>query len=146
MPGVGERKGFEELSPNKTANELMRHLNPGDKVAIISRFATRVKPYVGALEKRGIVVRVVAGQSGVEDFCFLKSAQKELIGTLKSTYALWAAYLGNTKRAILYQVVSPYTRDKIVRSDYEWKHPNMKDRITYPIYKSEKQDALEASA
>jgi hypothetical protein len=100
MPNRGKLLGFEELSPNKTAYELFAHLRPGDKIAITTRFGGKhVEPYVSALNERGLNVRVVDGQSGTEDFCFLMSAQKELVGTSLSTFSRWAAYLGHMKRA-----------------------------------------------
>lgn len=76
-----KKKGFKELSPNQTAADLFGHLKPGEKVAIVTRFsAKQAKPYTDALEQRGLKVRVIEGQSGTEDFCFLMSAQKEIIG------------------------------------------------------------------
>lgn len=77
---------------------------PGEKVAITTRFGgTHVKPYIQALERRGLQARVVEGQSGVQDFCFLLSAQKELVGTRKSTFVQWAAWLGGAKQVELYE-------------------------------------------
>jgi hypothetical protein len=95
--------GFEELNPNRTADELFGHLQPGDKVAITTRFNNAVtKLYVQQLERRGLKVRTITGQSAVQDFCFLIKAEKELVGNLVSTFTLWAAVLGNAKIARLY--------------------------------------------
>lgn len=144
MPKVGKRLGFEELSPNKTAFELFGHLNPGDKVAITTRFGGKdVEPYVSALQGRGLQVRVIEGQSGTQDFCFLMSAQKELVGSLKSTFVTWAAYLGDMKRANLYRVISPNTRTKSF-SPFNWTHQRLKNRVFTSEYNSEEQDAWEA--
>jgi hypothetical protein len=54
-------------------------------------------------------VRVVDGQDGPADFCFLMSARKEVVGLTKSTYliwAIWAGYLGNATRVIAYSMAS----------------------------------------
>ena len=77
----GKQKGFEKLSPNKTAYELFAHLEPSDKVVIMTRFGGKhVQPYVSALKERGLQVCVIEGQSDTQDFCFLMNAQKELVG------------------------------------------------------------------
>ena len=68
----------------------MGHLSPGDRVAITTRFHTKdVQQYVTAMESRGLIVRVISGQSDIEDFCFLLHARKELIGNVVSTYVKW---------------------------------------------------------
>jgi hypothetical protein len=144
MPTVGKRKGYEELSPNKTAFELCGHLKPGDKVAITTRYGGKhVEPYVSALRGRGLQVRVIEGQSGTEDFCFLMSAQKELVGSLLSTFMMWAAYLGDMKRANLYRVISsrrtPWPTNYTL-PPFNWKHPNLKDRVFSTVHNSEEQD------
>lgn len=89
------RAGYEELAPEQVANELFAHLNPGDKVAIASRFSDdfRTQMIVDALEKRQLRVRVTEPRSGVADFCFLLYAQKELVGTAKSLFLFGLAYL-----------------------------------------------------
>ena len=103
-----QRKGFEELSPHDVAFQLLAHLQKGDKVALVSRFPA--PEHLQALQDRGLVVRTVI-QSGVQDFCFLLHAQKELIGTELSTFTSWAAFL-NQHRAptMLYIADSPGNR------------------------------------
>jgi hypothetical protein len=96
-------KGFEELNPNRTANELFGHLQPGDKVAITTRFHNAVtQAYVQQLQLRGLQVRTITGQSSEQDFCFLTKARKELVGNLVSTFTMFAGILGNAKIARLY--------------------------------------------
>jgi hypothetical protein len=34
----------------------------------------------------------LSGQSGIQDFCFLMKAQKELVGSVVSTFVRWPAY------------------------------------------------------
>lgn len=146
MPRRGKKLGFEELSPNKTATELFADLNSSDKIAIITRFGgDKVAPYVSALEQRGLQVRVIENQTGTQDFCFLMTAQKEIVGTSMSTFAQWAAYLGDMKRATLYHVQSPHSRPQPA-TPLTWTHPKLKDRVFTEVYKSEEQDALEANA
>ena len=79
-----EKQGFkEELSPNKTANELFGHLQPGDKIAVTTRYNNSLSQlYVGALKNRGLNVRLISGQSDTEDFCFLMHAKKSLLGSI----------------------------------------------------------------
>jgi hypothetical protein len=85
---------------------LFGHLQVGDKIAMTTRWHNPLsQAYVDALMARGLNVRIVTNQTGVQDFCFLQSAQKELVGVAKSTYVRWAAYLGNATRARLYAVV-----------------------------------------
>jgi hypothetical protein len=88
-----ESKGMKELSPNRTSNDLLQHLNVGDKVAIISRYPDKMSNFAALLQKRGLHVRTIVNQTGVQDFCFLKSATKEVIGGRKSTFFLIAAFL-----------------------------------------------------
>jgi hypothetical protein len=145
MPRRGKSKGFEELSPNKTAYELFEHLNSSDKVAITTRFGgDDVEPYISALKARGLQVRVIENQTDTQDFCFLMTAQKELVGTLRSTFADWAVYLGDMKRANLYRVMSPDTRS-ISYPTFNWTHPDLKDRVFSETYKSREQDIWEAN-
>jgi hypothetical protein len=105
---IGEGKrlpsmGFRELSANQTAYSCLDHLSLGkDKVAITTRIhAVHVNGYVDSLQRRGLDVRVIVNQSGVEDFYFLKKAQKGLAGNLMSTFAKSAALFGDAERADL---------------------------------------------
>ena len=102
-----------------------------------------MEPYVSALQdERGLQVRVIEGQSGTQDFCFLMSAQKELVGSFMSTFVTWAAYLGNMKRANLYRVMGPNTRTNSFLP-FNWTHHRLKDRVFTLTYNSEEQDELE---
>jgi len=63
-------------------------------VAITTRIENKlVTDVVKALEGRGIKARVITRQSGVEDFCFLLKAKKELAGMARSTYAQFATMI-----------------------------------------------------
>jgi hypothetical protein len=144
MPRRGKKLGFEELSPNKTAFELFGNLQAGDKVAITSRYDTHpsVQPYVDALTRRGIKVRVITGQSGVEDLCFLMHAQKELVGIAESTYATWAAHLGNAQKVRLYSIDSPSRRinpgfSQRLFFHFNWTNPKLRRKVTFELYLAE---------
>ncbi len=133
--------GYDELDPNRTAQELFGHLGVGDKLAITSRFATdpSVQPYVDALTQRGIRVRVITDQSGVEDFCFMLHAKKELVGMAESKFALWAGYLGNATKVRLYSIDSPGRRKSPFFSHrvfihYNWTHPSLKEKVYFELY------------
>ena len=148
MPRRGRRKGYEELSPHKVANELFGHLNAGDKVAFTSRLpAEYMINYTTALEARGLKVRVTEGQNPMQDFCFLLSARKEFAGFSMSSYAVWAAYLGNATKSRVYSVKSP---DRIARLGedgyffrYNWTDPTMQENVVFEEYNSEEQDTVE---
>lgn len=145
-PSRGKRLGFEELSPNKTASDLFGHLNPGDKIAIVTRFGGKhAQPYVSALEARGLKVRLMVGQSAVEDFCFLMTAKKELVGTYKSTYVKWAALLGNMNRAELYDLRYPERKSRSSNLSHpNFTEPILQGRIVVKEYSSEAQDEVAA--
>lgn len=83
-------KDLYELDPDRTAQELLGHLEPGSPVVILSRFPKSVQPYVQALKKQGLYVsRIVSDQTDVEDFCFLMHATK-VAGMTRSTFFNWA--------------------------------------------------------
>jgi len=146
-----EKQGFkEELSPNKTANELFGHLQPGDKIAVTTRYNNSLSQlYVGALKNRGLNVRLISGQSDTEDFCFLMHAKKELVGTHMSKFFLWSALLGSAKKIRAYSVDSP-SRRKEFASRFEtfdlempaykeeiFENSLLKDRFVNELYESE---------
>jgi hypothetical protein len=115
IPNVWQRRGYEELSASKIANEVFGHLHAGDQVAVVGRWISgkenkNLKEVVHALKKRGLLVRFITGQTPVQDFCFLINAQKELVVTRKSTYSYWAGFLGKTSKVRRYQVDSLSTR------------------------------------
>lgn len=98
---------FPELGPNQVAKDLFGHLPRGSKVAIISRFVDdNVHQHVEAFEKRGLQVRVITGNSGEQDFCFLMSAEKEIVGSSRSTFFYWAGLLGKAKTIRLHTALS----------------------------------------
>jgi len=107
MPNRWNSYGFHEAVPQQAANDLLGHLKEGDKIAIVTRFSGEsAQSYVDAFEARGLKVRVVDGQDGPADFCFLMSARKEVVGLTKSSYLMWAGYLGNATRVIAYSMAS----------------------------------------
>lgn len=134
--------GFAELSPFKVSNELFRDLEPGDRVQITTRiFNQKARNYAEELAKRGINATVVTDQSTMQDFCFLKRAQKEVVGSARSTFVLWAALLGDARRARLYHVDNMGLRkshtDFWQRFTYNFTHPKLRDRYTFELYRAE---------
>jgi hypothetical protein len=180
FPKQGAGTGLEELSPNKTAYELFANDNPWPatrstqhhqaagademyttstqtttkqrKIAITTRFGKhpQTKAYVTALEGRGFQVRLIENQSAVQDFCFLTSAQNELVGSVRSTFLLWAGLLTDpqrTRAVRLYSIDSPHTRRKEQRRgiplfrSYNWTHPTLQNHIYFELYQSEEMEA-----
>jgi hypothetical protein len=148
MPRIGKKLGFEEMSPTKIAHELFRDSIVGDKIAILTRINdTVVSEIMEALEGRGLQVRLISGQSPIEDWCFMKHAQKELVGGAISSFVKWAAFLGNTTKTRLYFLDSPMFRrraqleflfqeaESVIESD-------LGSRIRYEVYRSEDIDEL----
>jgi hypothetical protein len=149
MPRKGRRKGYEELSPSKVAYEVFANLTGGNKVAMTSRLTGYgfEQNYTLELQARGLVVRVIENQNPMQDFCFLLSATKDFIGCSTSTYAVWAAYLGNATKSRLYSVKSP-DRIAIFGDDnyffrYNWSATSKNERVQFESYNSEEQDILE---
>jgi hypothetical protein len=90
------------------------------------------------LTTRGRRVRVIK-QTGVEDFCFLMHAEKELVGVAASTYALWAGYLCNASKVRLYSVDSPTRRTSRLFAHrlfvhYNWTNPRLKMKVFFELY------------
>ena len=145
MPKRGYNLGFEELSVNKTADELFGHLKSGDKVAIVSRFVTgdyTVQQYIDALKLRGIQARVITGQDGTQDFCFLVNAQKEMVGSVVSSYFLWAALLSNCTTVRAYSVDSPVRRrnrgGQVPFDYYNFTNAAIASRFTFELYQADR--------
>lgn len=130
-------KGYQELDPNSTAELLFANLRPGDKIAIVSRFTDNVQPYVDALESKGLSVRVITNQTSVQDFCFLQSTKRELVGAKMSTFVTWAAILGDVKQARLYAVNSTWTRKrgKGWLGHYTSSRKELRDRLVFQTYR-----------
>lgn len=73
--GVDLFREFQESSLNQTASQRFRHFQPGENVAITSRYIKQ-HDYIRALGHRGVQVRIISVQTGnIQDFCFLKRAQ-----------------------------------------------------------------------
>jgi len=145
MPRKGKKYGFEELSPHKIAHELFAHLPTGEKVVLLSRVPD--ENYTKALSSRGLQARYITGQNPMQDFCFLMSAQKDMVGYAMSTYAVYAAYLGNASKARLYSLKSPERLERMGTTGYyqsiKFTNPILRDRVVFEEYNSEAQDEVE---
>eukprot|EP00590_Aulacoseira_subarctica_P003013 CAMPEP_0172419064 /NCGR_PEP_ID=MMETSP1064-20121228/5511_1 /TAXON_ID=202472 /ORGANISM="Aulacoseira subarctica , Strain CCAP 1002/5" /LENGTH=396 /DNA_ID=CAMNT_0013158335 /DNA_START=154 /DNA_END=1344 /DNA_ORIENTATION=+ len=110
-PQIFKSLGFRDLNVNQAANELLRHLNKGEKVAMISRFEEKdLKNYKVVLQERGLTVRFISNQTGPEDFCFLKSARKEVVGDFYSTFFRVAVLLSDTVKNVTFYINKPKKR------------------------------------
>jgi hypothetical protein len=167
MPRKGKQKGYEELSPNQTVSQLFGHLPPGSKIAMTSRIVDHpmTQAYVDAFERRGFQWRILSSnQTGVQDFCFLQSSQRDLAGMARSTFVRWAAILGTSTRSSssgsgsgsssshhqqyhdshiqrttwLYSIDSNDTRNALgdqALVDYNWTyHPELQSKIRFVHY------------
>ena len=135
MPDRAVNLGFEELTPRKVSSELLGHLKTNDRVAVVGRWFEgkengNLKEIVRLLADRGLQVRLVKGQTPVQDFCFLMNAQKELVATDRSTFSYWAAFLGETSIIRRYKIDNgkalASSRKKLVLPDHR--------TIFYEIY------------
>lgn len=80
IPKNGTLKGFHEAPSSQVADVLLGHLMKRGRVAIVSRFGQEhAQAYVDAIEGRGLQVRFVSGQIGVQDF-LLPPARQERSG------------------------------------------------------------------
>ena len=142
--------GFEELDEGFLTSEVLGHLKEGDKIALAGRNfekdsktnITQAYRLVSAIRAKNLTVRFTTGSDPMTDFCFLKSARKELIGSSKSTYLELAAYLGgpSVTTVLMYQNVtsrpSRGTRLDLFRSTVgsNWTHPELRARIRIEEY------------
>jgi ribosomal protein L19 len=143
MPFQAARQGFNELSPYRIAYELFVDKKPGDRIAITTRVIdgdskrnANIKEVVRHLRHRGLKVRVIGNQSGVEDFCFLKKAN-ELVGTGTSTFVRWAAYLSSATKVKLYYLNETVTESNDSGDVHErWKQSilEVEPRIQYKFF------------
>jgi len=111
-------KGYQEVSPTDLVEQLLLVPTSTTAVAIVSRrHDERVHALVQALmlqpnNNNTIQVRVIANQSSVQDFCFLKSSQHQMIGNARSTFFGWAALLSSSNTSVVsaYSIDSPTQR------------------------------------
>jgi hypothetical protein len=143
MPRYSLTHGFEEMGPHQTARDLLGNLNSGDKLAILSRFNASAydEQLIRDLEDRGVQVRFISGQSGVQDFCFLMSAKKELVGMARSSYFLIASLLGNASQVRSYWLDTNATRHENqgnLRKDYVWRNLELRERYVFEFYEPDR--------
>jgi hypothetical protein len=137
--------GFAELSASKTASELFSNLPKGSKVGVTTRIPNQLaRDQVNALKAQGMEAYLVEDQEGVQDFCYLKNCQNELVGNARSTFVFWAALLGQMESARLYHVDNWGLRQRHAnfyeRFTYNWTHPALKDRVKFELYQSEEME------
>ncbi|KAI2494652.1 hypothetical protein MHU86_19881 [Fragilaria crotonensis] len=139
MPMFVTMLGFDELSPNKTVKEILKDHHPGDKIAVLSRYPSFGQMYVDAMRSKGLDARLVETTNGEQSFCFLMSGRNEIIGVAKSTFTMWASYLGNASHARIYSMRTPgrirLFGDRI-HIFYNFTHPKLKERLSFELYDS----------
>ena len=148
IPKVAMQLGFEELSPNKTVNELLTNHRPGDKIAVLSRVAAFGQTYVDRMVSAGWNARLVKTRNGELSFCFLMSTTQELIGVSQSTFVLWASYLGNASKSRIYSVRSPERIQRFGNNSfmrYNFTHPRLSTMFSFELYQSEFQDQIDGN-
>lgn len=106
LPKIHLAWGGAELVPEKSAALLSDGgLRPGTKVALLTGRSSpeRVAAYEEAFRAGSFAVRVIRGQSSIQDFCFLAHARAGLWATAQSSFAAWASLInGRLRRATLY--------------------------------------------
>lgn len=110
-------------------------LQGASKVAITTRFDNKLaRAYLDTFVRQGWQARIVSGQTGVQDFCFLKRA-KNLLAGKRSTYAVWASFLGDAQNVTLYKMNTTNTRnrfgDQYVTLDHQFNTSELRDRIRF---------------
>ena len=101
--------------------------NSQNRLAILSRFPKTALPHAHTLQAHGWNVRLIANQSGVQDFCFALSTQATFVGFSKSTYAWWAGLLSNATLVRWYKTV-PAGDDKATTTSNNDDTKNMTNR------------------
>ncbi|GFH58297.1 hypothetical protein CTEN210_14773 [Chaetoceros tenuissimus] len=99
-------QGFTEMGANETYTELFSDAKIGDNVAIITRFDNdeETKNIANVLKSNGLRVRIISGQSGEQDFCFLLKSKQKIVGSTRSTFFIWAGLLGNSSLVHSYAI------------------------------------------
>lgn len=130
-----------ELHPTQTANQLFGHLHAGDQVAITTRTINDdTQQYRTALEQKGLSVRIITNQTGVQDFCFLSKTKNHLVGTTRSTFVFWAGLLGNASSVTLYSLdytkIPPHFGSRDLKR-HTWKNTKLQDRVKFLTFSPE---------
>ncbi|KAL7544947.1 hypothetical protein ACHAWF_008316 [Thalassiosira exigua] len=110
LPRMHMSWGGAELAPPVAAKFLSASLPPGTTIALVSGRAAeeRTLAYRDAFRNRSFAVRTIAGQTGIQDFCFLAHARAGLWGMERSSYVTWASLINtDLKNATLYGAMYP---------------------------------------
>ena len=132
--------GGGELTPPNAAKMLSSSLPPGSNIALVPGRSDgkRIQAYKDAFTNSSFNVRIVKGESGIQDFCFLNHAEY-VWGTIQSSYAAWASILNkNLHNATLYAANYPLRKTK--RSSKVASNPELAARVHYPVYDLSNED------
>mmetsp|Transcript_30119 Transcript_30119/g.64986 ORF Transcript_30119/g.64986 Transcript_30119/m.64986 type:complete len:426 (-) Transcript_30119:114-1391(-) len=128
--------GGAELKPQQSAEMLSSALPPETRIALVAGRANRdrIVSYANAFRNHSFRVREIAGQSAIQDFCFLAHARAGLWGTVQSSYARWASLIGGEllRNATIYGVNYP-AREVNVTSRVST-NEDLAGRIHYPVF------------
>jgi len=146
--------GFQELDTDRLLSQVLGHLKPNDKLALVGRNlkldaqdnTTQVYEIIQGLYAKNLTqqqqLRFTPGTDEMEDFCFLTHSKKELIGTPASTYLELASYMAGPSLQLVreYQYVTPelevskFQRFQQTVGSNNWTHPELKSRIRFEEY------------
>jgi len=139
MPKRAIELGFEEVSAINLLEQILIPSN-ATSVAILSRFSNeQLDDYANTLRNAGLSVRLILKQSPMQDFCFIKSAQRHIVGNARSTFFGWAALLSDSAAITAYSIDSPSQRTWAARNEipvrqyYNWTNPKLIDRVAFPL-------------
>lgn len=132
MPKRGMALGFEEINPQNLGSVLSHN----ESTVILGRYlhedvVQRFRDHVPNLRK-------VPDQSGPQDFCLLMKA-KHSIGSGRSTYYVWATFLGDGVDATAYSIDSGSVQKASRKKGYSLHlaphltHPILKERYRFPL-------------
>eukprot|EP00587_Corethron_hystrix_P005481 CAMPEP_0113326850 /NCGR_PEP_ID=MMETSP0010_2-20120614/18836_1 /TAXON_ID=216773 ORGANISM="Corethron hystrix, Strain 308" /NCGR_SAMPLE_ID=MMETSP0010_2 /ASSEMBLY_ACC=CAM_ASM_000155 /LENGTH=473 /DNA_ID=CAMNT_0000187399 /DNA_START=183 /DNA_END=1605 /DNA_ORIENTATION=- /assembly_acc=CAM_ASM_000155 len=139
MPRVAPQLGFTEVDPAR-AVELLKHLSPGDRVALVGRFPEKLWGYVGTLKEQGLEVRVVPNEgkrvAPSVGFCFIQHAKRGIAGMAMSTFVQLGAFFSDAERVDIYlydRGRKEYYSHKL--DDFFTPDPKLNDRYHRHIFK-----------
>lgn len=158
MPRKVDSKGFAEAGPQLTAQVLFgggtNDTNKNDsKVSITTRFHNlNLVPYLQAFQAQQHNSKVVITSdptlelNGVYDLCYLLKTPQRLVGSYRSTFAFWAAILGQAQPAVLYiydydglQQLTQNAKDEELLQllGYKWTNPKLQQRVQWRVVRDD---------
>ena len=93
---------YTEANPNTVTHYIFGNTTAYNRnnthITITSRFDRGLEPYIRSLQHhKGIATTVLSNRSSMQDFCYMMTTPRELVGKYHSTFVRWAAFLGTAK-------------------------------------------------